>query len=58
MTNMEIDAIKWDTPNHLYAISTKTNQLFVYTVTPTSISKAPGSPYTVTDPTVLITKSL
>jgi hypothetical protein len=58
MTNMEIDAIKWDTSNHLYALSTKTNQLFVYTVTGTSISKSPGSPYTIKAPTGLVTKSL
>jgi hypothetical protein len=56
--SLEIDAIKWDTSNHLYAISTRTNRLFVYTVTGTSIKEAPGSPSTVTDPTVLITKSL
>jgi hypothetical protein len=58
LANMEIDGIKWDSSNHLYAISTKTNQLFVYTITATTITKAPGSPYTIADPTVLITKSL
>jgi len=58
VTDMEIDAIKWDSSNHLYAISTKTNQLFVYTVTGNSISEAPGSPYTIKDPTGLVTKSL
>jgi hypothetical protein len=38
MANIEIDAIKWDSSNHLYAISAKTNQLFVYTVTGTSVT--------------------
>ncbi len=58
ITSMEIDGVKWDTSNHLYAISTKTNQLFVYTVTGTSVTESPGSPYTIKDPTALVTKSL
>ncbi len=44
-------SVHWDKSDHLYALgSPKANvfQLFVYTVTPTSITEAPGSPYTVT----------
>ncbi len=33
--------------NHRYAISNKAGKLYVFTVTPTSHSQAPGSPYTV-----------
>jgi hypothetical protein len=41
----------WDSHNHLYAIGvnpiTAVTQLLVYTVTPTSITEVPGSPYTI-----------
>ena len=36
----------WDGANHLYALSAD-GFLFVYTVTPTSITEAPGSPYSI-----------
>jgi hypothetical protein len=36
----------WDSANHLYALSAD-GLLFVYTVTPTSITEAPGSPYSI-----------
>jgi hypothetical protein len=58
LTNVDIDAVKWDTSNHVYAISYSTNQIFVYTVTPTSISAAPGSPYKITAPAALFVKSM
>ncbi|HWE83296.1 MAG TPA: hypothetical protein VG267_00025 [Terracidiphilus sp.] len=58
LTKVAIDAIKWDTSNHVYAISYSTNQIFVFTVTPTSISAAPGSPYTIAAPTALFVKAL
>jgi hypothetical protein len=48
LTTAPIDTIRWDKNNHLFALSYSTNQLFVYTITPTTISQAPGSPYTVT----------
>jgi len=38
----------WDNNNHLYALTTD-GALFVYTVTPTSITEVPGSPYTIPD---------
>jgi len=53
-TKVEIDEIKWDNNNHLYALSNAYNmysspngeaELFVFTVTPTSITEVPGSPF-------------
>ena len=46
----EIDQIFWDNDNHLYAISHSAGKLFVFTITPTSVNQAPGSPYTITNP--------
>ena len=45
LTNDEIEQCLWDNDNHLYAISSKSGLLFVFTVTPTSYRQAPGSPY-------------
>ncbi len=42
--------ILWDNNDHLYALSDHTNKLYVYTVTPTTIAEAPGSPYTIASP--------
>ena len=50
LTSDEIDQLFWDNDNHLYAISTTTNRLFVFTITPTHHHEAPGSPYTVEAP--------
>ena len=47
LTNDEIDQCLWDNANHLYAISSKSNMLFVFTVTPTSYRQATGSPYAI-----------
>jgi len=33
--------------NHLYAISTNSGKLFVFTVKPTSVTRAPGSPHNI-----------
>jgi hypothetical protein len=46
----EIDQCFWDNHNHLYAISRSADKLYVFTITPTSYSEAPGSPYTVSQP--------
>jgi hypothetical protein len=40
----EIYRIHWDNNNHLFAIDTN-NRLWVYTITETEITQAPGSPY-------------
>jgi hypothetical protein len=50
LTTTEVDQVFWDNNNHLYAISSNANKLWVFTVTPTGYSKAPGSPYTVNAP--------
>lgn len=54
LTTALIDRIRWDNSNHLYALSESTNKLYVYTVTPTSITQVAGSPYTVNNPNALI----
>jgi hypothetical protein len=46
----EIDQMFWDNENHLYAISRSAEKLYVFTVTPTHYSEAPGSPYTISHP--------
>ncbi len=53
LTGDEIDQMFWDHDNHLYAISTAGNRLFVFTITPTHHHEAPGSPYTVEAPQAL-----
>ena len=42
----------WDTENHLYALTDE--YLAVYTVTPASITQAPGSPYLIPEASSLI----
>ena len=50
LTSDPVNQVFWDNANHLYAISTKTGKLRVYTVTPTSFQEMPGSPYSVSSP--------
>jgi hypothetical protein len=47
LTDVTIDQLGWDNDNHLYALSYGSNELYVYTVTLTSISQVAGSPYMV-----------
>ena len=49
LTKDTITQVFWDNANHLYAISPSTGKLHVFTVTPTSHSEAPGSPYTISN---------
>jgi len=53
LTTDNIVQVFWDNDNHLYALSASANKLFVFTVTPTSFSRAPGSPYTISSPVAL-----
>jgi hypothetical protein len=53
LTTDNIAQVFWDNNNHLYALSVSANKLFVFTVTPTSVSQAPGSPYTISNPVTL-----
>jgi hypothetical protein len=39
LTGTSIDQVAWDNDNHLYAISKSSNMLYVYTVTPTSVTQ-------------------
>ncbi len=47
LTTSEIDRIHWDDNNHLFALSDTTHKLYVFTVTPTSITRVAGSPFTI-----------
>ncbi|HET6216359.1 MAG TPA: hypothetical protein VFE27_05025 [Acidobacteriaceae bacterium] len=53
LTTDNIVQVFWDSDNHLYALAAPSNQLLVFTVTPTSFSRAPGSPYTIANPAAL-----
>ncbi len=50
MTKDEVDQVFWDNANHLYAISRPAGKLYVFTVTPTNVRQAPGSPYSINAP--------
>ena len=59
LTTDDIAQVAWDSHNHLYAITadsfvtttvTNPNKLYVFTVTDTGASDAPGSPYTIAWP--------
>ena len=54
LTKDQVDQSFWDNDNHLYAISRSAGKLFVFTITPTSVRQAPGSPYTITNPQNII----
>jgi hypothetical protein len=49
LSGTPIDQVAWDSSNHLYAISKSDNELYVFTVTPTSVTQdaawSIGSPY-------------
>lgn len=48
-----ISQILWDNANHMYALGTDNKgngKLWIYTVTPTSVTAAPGSPYSIASP--------
>jgi WD40 repeat protein len=50
LTKDPVDQLSWDNHNHLYAVSRSAGKVFVFTITPTKFSQAPGSPYTITNP--------
>jgi hypothetical protein len=54
LISASIDQILWDNNDHLYALSNSTHKLYVYTVTPTNITAAPGSPYTIANANALV----
>lgn len=46
-SSLHFSQLAWDKNNHLYAIDEPSGNLYVYTVTATSIKPVPGSPYTI-----------
>ncbi|MGC1372113.1 MAG: hypothetical protein WA824_08245 [Candidatus Sulfotelmatobacter sp.] len=46
----EVDHVKWDDANHLYAIGASAGKLMVFGVTSTAAQQAPGSPYAISSP--------
>jgi len=58
LTRAPINQMFWDNHNHLYAISQASNQMFVFTITPTRHKQAPGSPYAIDDPGFIIVQPL
>jgi hypothetical protein len=58
LVNVEIDQMFWDKQNHLYAISRPAGKLYVFTITSTSVSQAPGSPHAVSAPQDVIVQPL
>jgi hypothetical protein len=54
LTTDTINNVYWDNANHLYAISYSANKLYVFSVTPTKVTQAPGSPHTIKTPSSLI----
>jgi hypothetical protein len=55
-TNNQVDNVYWDKSNHLYALGGPEGhgKLWVYTVTSSSITEAPGSPYSIPNPISII----
>jgi hypothetical protein len=53
LTTDNVVQVFWDSDNHLYALAAPSSELLVFTVTPTSFSQAPGSPYTIVNPAAL-----
>ena len=50
----EVDQVFWDNSNHLYAIGDTAGKLWVFTVTETGVTEAPGSPHSITYPADMI----
>lgn len=47
LTKNSVNQVFWDNANHLYAVSSSAGLLYVFTVTPTSVTRAPGSPHVI-----------
>lgn len=54
LTTNSIIQMFWDNANHLYALSNTAGKLYVFTVTSTGVTQAPGSPHSITNPGNLI----
>ena len=58
LTKAPINQMFWDDNHHLYAISYKAGELLVFTITPTTHQKAPGSPHAISGPQQIIVRPL
>ena len=61
LPGFNVAQIFWDNNNHMYAIgktSAGAGKLYVYTVTPTSVTAAPGSPYSIASPGNIVVQPL
>jgi hypothetical protein len=58
LTSDSIDQMFWDHNHHLLALSKSAGKLYVFTVTGTSVTASPGSPYSITTPSNLIVQPL
>jgi hypothetical protein len=54
LTSAPITQIFWDNANHVYGLSPSAGKVFVFTVTSTGATQAPGSPHAVPSPQSLI----
>jgi hypothetical protein len=50
LVSANVNQVFWDNSNHLYAISDLAGKLWVFTVTETSVTQAPGSPHSIAYP--------
>jgi len=60
LTSGSIDSLYWDRSHHLYALQASNigkGKLYVFTVTMTGASQAPGSPHSIPNPDSLIVRA-
>jgi hypothetical protein len=53
---VQFNAFAWDSANHLFALGN--GELYVYTVTTSSITEASGSPYSIPEAGTVIVQSV
>jgi hypothetical protein len=61
LPGFHVTQVLWDNSNHMYVIGTNSagaGKLHVYTVTQTSVTEAPGSPYSITNPGSIVVQPL
>ncbi len=60
LANENVSSILWDNNNHMYVLGSDANgaKLWVYTVTPTSVTEAPGSPYSTANAASMVVHTL
>lgn len=58
IAKVQISQMFWDNQDHLYALSQPAGKLFVFTVTPSGVKQAPGSPHAISAPQNVIVQPL